>query len=471
VLNVAPDFAMLAALHRLLIRTAIAVALVSAAPVAVAQTMTISTVIGRTVPLRNTAQKPFWVSRADCLAQDKLSWGVNMVGFTGLTLQVWAGNNGVDCTAVNERQPGGSAECWLVYSTTPTVSPLTVNIPAVDIVARNTPDTTPENKLGYPAACNQTDTPIGQQLTLYFMFISSGTTITGMAQQVTSVGYDLSAPAAPTTLSVSAGETRLHLDWQGTVTNDTTTFRFYCDPPPGALQADGGVKTTSLSNHLGTLALGDGGLGFDTGGVTGFGGAIGLGGDFGLGGTFGTGADTSTSGGTGGSLGTSAGGSGGTSGAGGISDAGGTGGTTGVTDTGGTAGTTSVGTSCSSTSIIQPGVDPVYPTPLDAYECGSVSGNIANRGTATNLVNNVNYVVAVSAVDLVGNASPLSSTACGTPVEVTDFYELYRQAGGKAGGGICSLSRIPNPGSRTFVAALGVLAVIGVGRRVRRRRR
>lgn len=65
----------------------------------------------------------------------------------------------------------------------------------------------------------------------------------------------------------------------------------------------------------------------------------------------------------------------------------------------------------------------------------------------------MNYAVAVAGVDRVGNSGPLSSVACGSPQPVDDFFELYRRAGGKGGGGFCAIGADP---SRAGLAALGV---------------
>jgi hypothetical protein len=74
-------------------------------------------------------------------------------------------------------------------------------------------------------------------------------------------------------------------------------------------------------------------------------------------------------------------------------------------------------------------------------------------------------------VDAVGNVSKLSSIECAAPVEATDFYESYRNRGGQAGGGVCSV----RPGSprTSMVAPFGAgaaLLLLGARRLSRRRR-
>jgi hypothetical protein len=74
--------------------------------------------------------------------------------------------------------------------------------------------------------------------------------------------------------------------------------------------------------------------------------------------------------------------------------------------------------------------------------------------------------VAVAAYDTLGNVGKLSSVACGTTEEVTDFFENYRQAGGKAGNGCgCRIAgaRESREGALAFV-----LCALAVGLRRQR---
>jgi hypothetical protein len=60
----------------------------------------------------------------------------------------------------------------------------------------------------------------------------------------------------------------------------------------------------------------------------------------------------------------------------------------------------------------------------------------------------------------------LSSTRCATPVEVTDFFEAYKDAGGKGGGGFfCSVGQGRTPSG----ACLGLLLVATAAQVLRRR--
>jgi hypothetical protein len=91
----------------------------------------------------------------------------------------------------------------------------------------------------------------------------------------------------------------------------------------------------------------------------------------------------------------------------------------------------------------------------------------------TGLENGIRYAVAIAPYDKVGNVGKLSTLDCATPEDVNDFFDLYREAGGKAGGGFCS---VDGPGSAAprgvFAAAAAAVSglMLGIRRLVRRRR-
>ncbi|AUX21400.1 hypothetical protein SOCEGT47_018820 [Sorangium cellulosum] len=150
-------------------------------------------------------------------------------------------------------------------------------------------------------------------------------------------------------------------------------------------------------------------------------------------------------------------------GAGGTSGAGGGEGTG-----GGAGGSTAAGGSavCGSSALV-PGEIP----DLDStYRCGSTGKGSA--GEATGLRNDVLYAVGIAAYDTIGNPGVLSALACGTPKDVDGFFELYREAGGKAGGGYCSVTG-PVGAGRWVPLPLGAVAAgaaLGLLRSIRRRR-
>lgn len=92
--------------------------------------------------------------------------------------------------------------------------------------------------------------------------------------------------------------------------------------------------------------------------------------------------------------------------------------------------------------------------PDERYYCGSAE-RTSSKGNATGLVNGVAYNVAVATTDIFFNTGVLSSVACAHPQPVTGFYEAYRDAGGRGGGGFCAFSRHGEP--------LILLSVLGIG--------
>ncbi len=100
--------------------------------------------------------------------------------------------------------------------------------------------------------------------------------------------------------------------------------------------------------------------------------------------------------------------------------------------------------------------------------CGSVDGSTATGGIARGgLDNGRSYAVAVASEDALGNLGVLSEPACATPAEVDDFYELYENAGGEGGGGLCSIGH----GAQRSLAALLASSLLLAGVLCRRRTR
>lgn len=99
-----------------------------------------------------------------------------------------------------------------------------------------------------------------------------------------------------------------------------------------------------------------------------------------------------------------------------------------------------------------------------SYICGSEKGRTSRKGQADDLENYTLYAVAIAATDTVRNKGKLSEVSCATPKEVTTFFESYKEAGGKGGGGFCALSR------RSNGAHLAILLAGGLGLLLRRRR-
>ena len=374
-------------------------------------------------------QLPYWVSRQDCLNDDVMTFAVGLEGaFNGLALEAWAGT--ADCSPVPART-GSTPSCWKVGAASTEGNSIVINVPirAQDIVAHNTPDKplpTPNDegiKPGKLSDCTSTANTAPQKIILDFMLVTAASNQAQPAHQIWDrSGYDIWGPVPPTNVGAAAGETRIHLSWAKSTSTDTLRYDIYCDPPPGLL-ADAGLKPLRVDPFLPGLEQ----FAVDSG----------VGGSGGFGG-FGTG---------------------------GLAIDSGVGGTT--TGTGTDAGTTvtTPGSTCTPASALVPGTPP---DKLGQYLCGSVTGLAATSTVVEGLINDVPYTVAVVAVDQVNNSGNVSGQACATPIEVTDFFELYRLAGGTGGGGLRSITR---PGSRVpwLGAVLGGMAVAWLARRRGRR--
>jgi MYXO-CTERM domain-containing protein len=83
------------------------------------------------------------------------------------------------------------------------------------------------------------------------------------------------------------------------------------------------------------------------------------------------------------------------------------------------------------------------------------------------LQNGANYAIGVTSVDKAGNASAIEEVVLQTPIPTRDFYRTYREAGGSAEGGFCSVAPRPGGGS-PWLALAGALLAVAVRRRRRR---
>lgn len=112
----------------------------------------------------------------------------------------------------------------------------------------------------------------------------------------------------------------------------------------------------------------------------------------------------------------------------------------------------------------------------DSFACGEASEFSTRLRTDSNLVNGQLYAVAVAGEDVVGNRGAISQVQCATPRELTDFFELYTEAGGPGGGGFCAFRRATSSrggaagAAWLTLAGLALLGRRGAGRtRLRRR--
>ncbi len=209
----------------------------------------------------------------------------------------------------------------------------------------------------------------------------------------------LTGPPAPTVTSVGAGDGLLNVNWTAAKDSDTQGFYLFTDPPLSAI-SDAGAVTTCTD------------AGFSDGGVDDGGNPINI-----------------------------------------PNDASCTSAPIGVSD----------GSTCGATSL-QAGVAGSL---VKGFATGTPTGNTSSSQTVTGLTNGLTYNVAVAASDSYGNIGPISAptspTTCGTPAPIDDFWKIYRNDGGVAGGS-CDVSQ--RQGAPLFGAAL-----LGIGVAMLKRRR
>jgi hypothetical protein len=417
-----------------------------------------------------------YINYEDCAANLVLQFQLAIASIdTSYNLDVWASTSG-DCTQIANRQ-SATAVCWPVI--TPeiaTTNPFTVNVRVQDIVSQET-DTS--HTVTYSPASSdvcQLQTATGaQNITLYFFFESAGNS-TGTAQQYPMI-VDTRAGDVQGAISAGVGDTVLIISIPSTTDTDTQGYDIFCDPPPGQEGTSETVGVDAPSNNGQCVAQVP-----DTGTITDTGSSD-------------VSVDTA------------------------IDD-------TGIADTAvappvlDDAGGNKCGVplndaqipapgGCSTSTVLVPGggganlasyVDDAGQTVF--YDAGesvaeeeggvAISGGnqslafqygqpyngkyLCGTGGASSTTVNVlglkdgyYYNIAVAAVDAAGNVGPLSNVVCGEPVPVADFWHLYYEAGGKAGGGFCSTDGAGLPAGTGGLGILMVASMVGMIRKRRTR--
>jgi hypothetical protein len=352
----------------------------------------------------------------DCHLDDKIDFSVALSGYTGLTLQTWAG---ASCEVQDNRIRPNLLNCWQIGQG---ISPTGINPPAIRVAVRDilygrtlasgastgtstgtagsdgtggsggvggsgvaggTGGTSSSGTAGTDgstagaagaasipitedAACTQKNAATGAlAINVYFMLVDSANAIVGTYVTWPAL-YKLLAPPPPDNVSADIGENMLPIKFKySTASSDTSIngYNLYCDPAPGTeAAADAGV----LPDDAGPLPI----------------------------------------------------------------------------------------PPCIGSTVLIAGE-----RPNPANLCGN-AGKSSSGGTATGLVNGVAYNVAVATTDSYGNTGVLSNTTCEVPQPVTGFFEGYRNAGGRGGGGFCSFSPRREPLPLLAVAGLATYLIL-----------
>jgi len=445
----------------------------------------------------------------DCAADQSIEFVYQASAFAvNQTLQVWAGNT--DCKPATARS-GATQQCWRPAANLPLQQTGTVRIPLRNIIAQ--PPTKDGNVVTPSASVcsNVPDTKFG----LYFMFVQGASEPTGTVEQV-DIQVKTQGPGALSGVTVLPGNRRLTVTWAaageaGVV--DQQGVRVYCDPAPVKRSGERRTETTCVEAGAacGNAALDGTETDVDCGGSCG---------KCADGKTCKVRSDCTSDVCTDGKCAPVVCNDGTVNGTEVDVDCGGdacprceegrncvapidcksgictafkcgpavvdAGGDSAVCTTkevsvptevrcesslfGGTSTTSDAGSdggSVASTTVV----------PDARYICGQVGAIIGGRIVISRLTeadensplleNDKDYAVSIVAVDSFGNPGTLSTPQCAMPGETSDFWQLYRDSGGQAGG--CSMESAPI-GGLISLSPLVVLVGALVRRRVRNRR-
>jgi MYXO-CTERM domain-containing protein len=376
---------------------------------------------GNQLSKRDPTLNPEGVSFQDCVDDQRIRFTMNVSGFVAQSsIQVWA-SAGPDCSDALQRS-GATQQCWRVIDGD---IPLQINV-NVDIPVRTIMSGAPPFTAAAPdttaSACGRVNLTT---ISVQFLYFAPGNVTKADSKKDVTIQVDTVGPDAPTGINSLPGDGRIQVSWdnisgEGGVTA-LTGVRIYCDP------AQAGTTTVTTEPTCEDVVV-----------PVEAGPAVDAGDD----------ADADAS-------------------ATGTADAGTT--TVRVCTDGGTE--TVPGSECASPNFVTTGDGGesrgVIPdADFDAkYKCGEVRGNTGASATADGigqgddkvpLANGTRYAVAVAATDAFGNVGALSTAFCQTPAETTDFWDGYREAGGKAGGGCATSGPSAPTGS---IAAFGLVLV------------
>lgn len=198
--------------------------------------------IRRTVPYRETGNKPYWISYSDCVLNDAFSFPVRVTD-TSMNLEVWVGSN--DCVAARSATTE-RGQCWIVQRVLPSEDTFRVEVPVRNVVARQTGTDNPPVDLG-PEVCDLSQEQSGEQLTYYFMQVRSGqpeASLRWNSNARDGTGFDMVGPRAPGGISVGVGESQLEINLSSVSEDaDRERFRAFCVPAGTALdELDAGAE-------------------------------------------------------------------------------------------------------------------------------------------------------------------------------------------------------------------------------------
>jgi hypothetical protein len=410
-------------------------------------------------------QNPLGISYSDCARGMTLHFNLTATGLTsGQQVQVWATRAG-DCTSQSSRGIGGIATCWQaaqasqpIVASTPTPVPFDVRVQDL-VAAVDLSNQTALIHHGIETCSSQAGfSPVNT--TLWFLPVDSAGNAIGTPYQFP-ISVDLVGPPAPTGVSITYGDTLLTLHWTPNFDSDTTGYDLYIDPAQGATASTPDAAAPGADASYNVLVCPDTGppASSDASPDTGDDGAADA--------TSGPEASTGCSNmpPPPPSSAVAAGSCGSTVLAQGfVAEAGAP--VTVPDDSGVDGAVTTISSGGGGISQI-PTANLVNP---DSRTGVTISSKAVSSYTISGLKNGLpGYTVVIAGVDGFGNVGPPSVQKCDFPAPVTDFYEAYGLAGGRAGGGFCTLEAAGEPVGLSVVALPALAALVGLARRRKRR--
>lgn len=383
-----------------------------------AQTITVNTAqsfrtdsAGTRQQVRGTQYNPEGINRSDCLGPDDkgltINYSLTIAGLTttNLALRVFA-SVGQDCVALTQRS-GQNPQCWAVTGSVMPLVQQTVAVRAQDVVSQvDQGMKVVEPPPATVAACNGKSEGIFD-VTLYFLLLQPGGEAAGTGAKL-GVKAKVTGPPAPTGLTASAGPGLLTLNFTPQRSNSLVGYQVFVADTSGLLTDAGTIPTSDASQGTDAAATMDADV------------------------DAGTDADVDAAADDAATQVDSGSGS--------------------TTDSGSSSGGTCPGSL----------VEGKTPDGLPPYTTtGSTGATITVKG----LENGRTYSVAMAGQDSFLNVGPLSNVACAAPIDVVDFFDAYRAAGGQAGGGYCNTGGVGLGGSAGLGAAAALFGLALVRRR------
>lgn len=192
----------------------------------------------RKQPLRPTKEKPAWINRDDCLADDVLYFDIKVTSPSDNNFEVWVGDK--DCKDKTMRT-GANAECWQVWGKSAPTNSFQVAIKVQDVIAKRT------NSNGEAhGSIDNCDDSWQSKLAFYFMYVDDTGDVSGTPATWNDSGVDIEGPLAPSNVTAGPGDHTLVAKWDSSDSLGLMKYYIYC------AEAGEGAAPSTTSGDAGT---------------------------------------------------------------------------------------------------------------------------------------------------------------------------------------------------------------------------